>query len=114
MSWTTFLLIMLTCAATILACRVVPAFVLRGKSLSQDAQDVLGLIPPAAFAALVANDLLKPTMFDGGIVSGLIPLVAAVVVAVVALKTKNLLACAVVGVAIYALLLYLQQIGCVY
>lgn len=112
MSWETFLLLMITCAITILLCRVVPIFVLRGKELSKGTQDVLNLIPPAAFAALVANDLLSPTMFDGGLVSGLIPLIAAVVVAAVALKTKNLLACAVVGVAVYALLLFLQQIGC--
>ena len=108
MSWTTFWILCGTCAVTILICRVLPMFLLQGKQLSPRVTDALSLIPAAAFAALVANDLLSPTMFDAGLIPGLIPLAAAAVVVLVAAKTKNLLACAIVGVAVYALLLFMQ------
>ena len=67
----------------------------------------LGFIPPAAFAALVANDLLAPGMFDAGVWPAAAPLVAALAVVVVAWKTKSLLWCALTGVAAYALLMML-------
>ena len=66
----------------------------------------LGFIPPAAFAALVANDLLSPGMFDAGVWPAAMPLVAAAVVVVVARKTKSLLWCALAGCASYALLAF--------
>ncbi|MEE0636227.1 AzlD domain-containing protein, partial [Adlercreutzia sp.] len=66
----------------------------------------LGFIPPAAFAALVANDLLNPGMFDAGVWPAAIPLVAAVASALVAVKTKSLLWTAVAGVAVYAALAF--------
>ncbi len=68
-------------------------------------QAALGFIPPAAFAALVANDLYKPGMFDAGFWPALLPFVAAAIVLVVAKKTKSLLWCAITGVISYALLL---------
>ena len=107
MSSADFLLIFAGCFATILACRVVPLFVLKGRELSVSTQKALELIPPAAFAALVANDLFKPDLFAQGLWDGTMPLIAAVVVAVVAVKTKNLLACALVGVAAYVALMML-------
>ena len=67
-------------------------------------EQALGFIPPAAFAALVANDLLTPGMFDAGLWPAAAPLLAAGVVAIVAWRTKSLLWCAVSGVAAYALL----------
>ena len=90
--------------AVILACRVVPIFALRGRELPTRAVEALGFIPPAAFAALVANDLLSPGMFASGIWPAAMPLVASAVVVVVAWRTKSLLGCAVAGVVSYALL----------
>lgn len=105
MSLTDFWIVFLLCAGTILICRVVPLFVLKGKSLPSAFERALGYIPPAAFAALVANDLLTPGMFASGIWPAAAPLVAALVVVVVAVKSKSLLLCAVAGVAVYAILL---------
>ena len=88
-----------------LACRVLPLFVLKGRELPQGLADALGFIPPAAFAALVANDLFTPGMFDAGMWPAAAPLVAALIVVVVARLTKSLLWCAVAGVVAYALLM---------
>ncbi len=98
MTWQIFLLVLLGCALPILVFRVVPLFVLKGRELSPKNQRALSLIPPAAFAALVANDLFSADMFDEGILAGVLPLVAAAIVLVVALWTKNLLASALTGV----------------
>lgn len=102
-----FLLVYLVCLGTMLLCRCAPIFSLKGRQLPENLQAALNLIPSAAFAALVANDLFKPTMFDNGVVDGLIPLLAAAVVIVVARKTHSLVWCAIVGVIAYALLFYL-------
>ena len=104
MSWGDFFIVFICCAITMLICRVVPLFALRGRELPSSVERALGLIPPAAFAALVANDLLSPGMFDAGVWPAAAPLVAAAVVVAVAWKTKSLLWCAVSGVAVYALL----------
>lgn len=107
MTTTEFLIVYAGCFATILVCRVIPLFVLKGRELSLSTQRALELIPPAAFAALVANDLFKPDLFATGIWDGLMPMAAAAVVVVVALKTKNLLLCVIVGVAAYVALMML-------
>ena len=93
------------CAVTMLACRVLPLFLLKGRELPPRVSEALGYIPSAAFAALVANDLLTPGMFDAGIWPAAAPLVAALAVVVVARLTKSLLWCAIAGVVVYALLL---------
>lgn len=105
MSGTEFWIVLVCCAITMLICRVVPLFVLKGRELPENVSLALGFIPPAAFAALVANDLLTPGMFDAGLWPAAAPLVAALVVIVVARTTKSLLWCAVAGVVVYALLL---------
>lgn len=105
MSWLEFWIVLGTCAVTMLACRVIPLFVLKGRELPPLLGRALGLIPPAAFAALVANDLLNPGMFAAGLWPAAAPLVAAIIVVLVAVKTKSLLWSAVAGVASYALLL---------
>ena len=102
--WGDFLAIFACCTVTILACRVLPLFVLKGRQLPESVERALGYIPPAAFAALVANDLLSPGMFAGGLWPAAAPLVAAGVVVVVAWKTRSLVWCAVAGVVAYALL----------
>lgn len=104
MSWEEFWIVLVVCALTMLACRVLPLFLLKGRELPPTLSRALGFIPPAAFAALVANDLLTPGMFAGGLWPAAVPLVAALCVVIVACKTRSLLWSAVVGVASYALL----------
>ena len=104
-SWTGFWIIFVICALTMLACRVLPLFVLKGRDLPERVSEALGFIPPAAFAALVANDLLTPGMFDAGLWPAAAPLVAALAVVVVARLTKSLLWCGITGVVVYALLM---------
>lgn len=106
-SWTGFWIIFVICALTMLACRVLPLFVLKGRDLPERVSEALGFIPPAAFAALVANDLLTPGMFDAGLWPAAAPLVAALAVVVVARLTKSLLWCGITGVVVYALLMML-------
>ena len=103
-TWTQFWIVLCACAATMLACRVLPLFVLKGRELPYRLTEALGFIPPAAFAALVANDLLTPGMFDAGAWPAALPLAAALIVVVVARLTKSLLWSALAGVAAYALL----------
>lgn len=104
MTWPEFWVVLIACGVTMLACRVLPLVILKGRELPPMLKRALGFIPPAAFAALVANDLFAPGMFDAGLWPAAIPLVAALCVVVVAAKTKSLLWCAVTGVAAYALL----------
>lgn len=104
MGWVDFLIIFVCCAFTMLICRVVPLFVLKGRNLPANVEHALGFIPPAAFAALVANDLLIPHMFDAGLWPAAAPLLSACAVGLVAWKTKSLLWSAVSGVAVYTLL----------
>lgn len=105
MGWGDFLVVFACCAVTMLICRVAPLFALKGKELPAGLQQALSFIPPAAFAALVANDLLSPGMFDAGLWPAAAPLVASLVVVVVAVKTKSLLWCGVAGVAAYGVLM---------
>ena len=84
MTWAEFWVVLACCALTMLACRALPLFLLKGKQLPDAVSRALGFIPPAAFAALVANDLLAPGMFDAGLWPAAAPLVAALVVVVVA------------------------------
>lgn len=105
MSWPDFLIIFIGCALTMLICRVLPVFLLKGKELPENVQQALGFIPPAAFAALVANSLFTPSTFTADIIGACIPLIAAAIVVIVAVKTKSMLWCIVIGVAVYALLL---------
>lgn len=104
MSLHDFLLLWGVSYAAITACRVLPVLVLRGRQLSPRVVEALGYIPPAAFAALVANDLLSPGMFDAGLWAGVMPLIASAIVVVVAWKTRSMLWCCVAGVAGYLLL----------
>lgn len=99
MSERDFLVFYACVLAAILACRCVPLLALKGRELSPRVSEALGLIPPAAFAALVANDLFDPA-------AGLswTALLAAALVVVVARRTGSLIWCALVGMAGYALL----------
>ena len=99
MSERDFLVFYVCVLAAILACRCVPLLALKRRELSPRVSEALGLIPPAAFAALVANDLFDPA-------AGLswTALLAAALVVVVARRTGSLIWCALVGMAGYALL----------
>jgi branched-subunit amino acid transport protein len=105
MSWGSFLIITGICIATMLASRVLPVFLLKGRELPSWLSEALGYIPPAAFAALVANDLLGTALLEGELWPALIGWIAAIPVVVVALKFRSLLWCTVVGVAAYGALL---------
>lgn len=105
MGWLEFAAILGICVCTMFACRVIPLFALKGRSLPEPVSKALKLIPPATFAALVANDIIDPGMFAAGIWPTAAVIVAALCVVVVALKTKSLLWSAVGGVASYAILL---------
>lgn len=104
MSTSDFIILLISVTAAMLACRVIPLFLLKGRELPESIERALGFIPPAAFAALVANDLLTPGMFDAGLWPAAAPLVSALAVAIVAIKTKSLLWSALVGVVVYAIL----------
>jgi len=105
MSTTEFLILYVSVLATMLLSRCLPLFVLKGRSLSPKLTEALELIPPAAFAALVANDLFQPTTLAQNPLEGTLPFVAALPVLIVAKQTKSLIWCALVGMAAYALLL---------
>ena len=92
-------------ALTWLACRVIPVFALKGRTLPSNAVRLLNLIPPAAFAALVANDLIVLDSWATGPWPAMIPWISAALVFVVGYKTKSLVWCIVAGVASYALLM---------
>ena len=96
-----FLVFYVCVLAVILACRCIPLFALKGRELSPRVSEALGLIPPAAFAALVANDLFDPA---AGV--SVPSLLAAALVVVVARRTGSLIWCAVTGMAAYAALAY--------
>lgn len=96
-----FLVLWLSSWAAIAFFRIAPAFALRGRTLSPRITEALGYIPPAAFAALVANDLVSPGAFDAGLWPALVPWIAAVGVVVVAVKTKSMLWCCVSGIVLY-------------
>ena len=105
MSWETYFIIVGCCVATMLASRVLPVFLLKGRELPERVSEALGYIPPAAFAALVANDLLSPDLFAGNIWLAVLPWIAALPVVLVAIKTRSLLWCCLVGVGAYGLLM---------
>ena len=90
--------------------RTLPVLVFAHRSLPEWLEKMLGYIPVAAFAALVANDLFKPDQFAAGWAVNLLPLLASIPVIIVARKTRSLLLCIVVGVACFALLLFLSTL----
>lgn len=107
MSIPDFLVLWLSILAAMIVFRCVPIFVLKGRELPERVSRAIGLIPAAAFAALVANDVLQPATFAADPVAALLPIAAAAIVALVALKTHSLIWCALAGMAAYGVLVYL-------
>lgn len=70
-------------------------FALKGRTLPSNAVRLLNLIPPAAFAALVANDLIVLDSWATGPWPAMIPWISAALVFVVGYKTKSLVWCIV-------------------
>ena len=103
--WSSFLIIAGCCIATMIASRVLPLLLLKGRELPGQLSEALGYIPPAAFAALVANDLFSPSLLSGELWPAAIAWLAALPVVVIAVKWRSLLWCIVAGVAAYGLLL---------
>ncbi len=102
-----FFIVFIAVALTMLACRVLPVFLLKGRQLPDTVVRALNFIPPAAFAALVANDLFDPAKVAGmDAWSWLAPLIAAAIVVVVGVRTKSMAWCIVAGVGALAVLTY--------
>ena len=101
MSTSDFLVFYACVLLVMLAFRCVPLLALKGRELSPRVGEALALIPTAAFAALVANDL-----FDPSAPLGPAPLLAAAAVALVARRTGSLIWCALTGMVAYAALSY--------
>lgn len=99
-----FLLIWVVSSAEIATCRVLPALVLRGRPLSYRITEALGYIPPAAFAALIANDLYSAQASAIGLWTNVMPLIASMAVLLVAKKTRSMIWCCIAGVASYIVL----------
>lgn len=103
-----FLVLWLVSIGAIFACRVFPLLMLRGRALSVRATTALGYIPSVAFAALVVNDLIvSGSVAANGLWATFVPWVASGAVAVIACKTRSMLACCVAGVVTYVLLMAL-------
>ncbi len=107
MTWTEFGIIAISVIITMLICRVVPMFLLKGKELPEKVSRALNLIPAATFAALIANDLFSVGMFSNGLWEGMMPLIAAVLVCIAGYIKKSLVLCIVVGVASYAIMMFI-------
>lgn len=84
---------------SILVFRCAPLFLLKGRELPPRVVEALGLIPPAAFAALVANDFFAPAAE-----LSVVPFLSAAAVVLVARKTGSLIWCALAGMGVYAAL----------
>lgn len=97
-----FLILSLGCIITMAICRVVPGFVLKGKQISKRTQNALNLIAPAAFAALVSNDIINPAQsLDWNF---FIPIIAATIVFIIAKKCNSMIICCLAGIGIYTIL----------
>lgn len=90
--------------AFMLVCRCTPPLLLRGRALSGRAERAIGLIPVAAFSALVANELAAPDAIMADPRAALVGLLSAAVVLVVACRSASLIWCALAGMLSYALL----------
>ena len=105
MPWSEFLIIFVICVITIFLFRVCPMLALADREIPDGLHRALDYIPVAAFGALVTNDLFVVGAWTTGLWPAMLPLIASIPVIVVAIKTKSLALCILVGVAAYALLL---------
>lgn len=102
MSWSRYALIMVPLVLAMLVYRAGPYVLLRGRALSSRVQGVLDVIPAAAFAALVANDLFgQANVYTIGI---------ALVTFAVAWWRRSMILSVCVGTALYIVCLALSLI----
>ncbi len=104
MPWIDFWIILSLTALCTLLSRILPVALFANRELPASVMSSLEYIPVAAFAALVANDLFTPEVLLAGLLPAALPFIALVPVVVVALKTKSMALCIVVGVATFAFL----------
>ena len=90
-----------------LACRCLPLILMQGRELPDRVKRAIALIPSASFAALVANDLVRPDEFAANPMLAVRLLVASAAVLLVARKSGSLVWCALVGMACYGALMLL-------
>lgn len=104
MAWSSYWMVFAVCVITMIIFRVAPALLIADREMPHEFNRALGFIPAAAFSALVMNDLFNPQVWSAGIWQGLLPFIAIIPVIVVALKTKSLALCIIVGIVAYGLL----------
>lgn len=110
MSTQDFLILWIGIVVTMLFCRCAPILLLKGRELPRRVADAINLIPAAAFAALVANDLIQPATYAADPSSALAPLAGSFIVCIVARKTRSLVWCALVGLVAYAAITWLETV----
>lgn len=93
MSWSEYALILLPLVLFMLLYRVGPYVLLRGRDLSPRVQAVLDVIPAAAFAALVANNMYDQFNF--------FTVAIVIVTAAVALWRRSMILSVCVGTSLY-------------
>ena len=106
MQWSEFWLLFALCVLAMAICRIVPLLAVREKTLSKNVEQALQLIPPAAYAALCANDLFKPETFLAFDFATAMPFLAALFVIVVSLWKKSLILSTIVGCVSFGVMGY--------
>ena len=102
MTWHEFWIIFFVSVISMLLSRVLPLFLIKDKQLPEKIENLLQLIPPAAFASLVANDLLVPESLLNISFEALIPLASALFVVIVSIYKKSLILSAITGCVAFA------------
>ncbi len=102
-TWSEFLILLVCLVAAMTASRILPLMLLKGRKIPHTAARMLSLIPPAAFAALVVNDVTSPYFQAHDTSAFLVALLAALCVGITAYFKRSIVLCAVVGLVAYIL-----------
>jgi len=102
-SWSEFFILLVCLVAAMAASRILPLMLLKGRKIPRIASRMLSLIPPAAFAALVVNDVTSPYFQAHDSCAFLVALLAALCVGITAYFKRSIVLCAVVGLLAYIL-----------
>lgn len=98
-----FFILLVCLVAAMAASRILPLMLLKGRKIPRIAARMLSLIPPAAFAALVVNDVTSPYFQAHDSCAFLVALLAALCVGITAYFKRSIVLCAVVGLLAYIL-----------